>query len=790
MKKRIAIICGGPSAERGISLNSARSLYDNLDWDKYEISLIYINPKLEAYPISAQQIYSNTPLDFDFKLQYSGQVMSQPELIKTLRKADLVFPVIHGLYGEDGQLQTFLEGNGITYAGSEPDALKNTADKHLCQEILKKNGFFTLPNYPLKKGEPVPKLIPAKYVAKPLHGGSSIGIQYFETEAQLTSKLDELFSFEPEAIIEPFCEGTEFTIIVLENSEGKPVALLPTEIELKIDPFFSYRKKYLPSSETRYYTPARFPDQTISLIRKESEKAFRCLKMKDFARLDGWLRSDGTIWFSDINGISGMEQNSFIFQQAAILGLSHRQLLDYIINKKIDPHRIDNQEKIPVIFGGDTTEKQVSLMSGTNVYIKLKSSGKYEPVPVLKTTEGKIYRIPHFMCLHHTVEEIEEKIRLFGEPDYLDNLSAKTNPIYKELKIDTADLEEKLFVPAETGIEEIAAKYKFLFIALHGGTGEDGTLQTKLDKLMLPYNGPGAICSKICMDKFLTGKIIDDAAIPGISTAKKKMISLSEDPHKTWNELQDEGYSCSLILKPNADGCSAGVIRVDDRDEFLTVTGYFRSDKPFIPEGTVHKSHGRIELPRNKPSEILIEEYIFTDKAVIKGNEINWRKVNNLIEVTVGVYGEKNDIKVFLPSQTIASQDTLSLEEKFMGGTGINLTPPPEKYVNPETITIARNFIKRLAELLNIEGYARIDTFMNIRTGELVIIEVNTLPGLTPSTVIFHQAIKNDPPMMPLQFIEKIIEIGKRRFTETERKGIKHQEGTQTALKTQVSRQA
>jgi D-alanine-D-alanine ligase-like ATP-grasp enzyme len=67
MKKKIAIICGGPSAERGISLNSARSVYDNLDKDKYEVSLIYFNTKLDAFSISETQIYSNTPMDFDFK---------------------------------------------------------------------------------------------------------------------------------------------------------------------------------------------------------------------------------------------------------------------------------------------------------------------------------------------------------------------------------------------------------------------------------------------------------------------------------------------------------------------------------------------------------------------------------------------------------------------------------------------------------------------------------------------------------------------------------------------------
>jgi D-alanine--D-alanine ligase len=788
MKRKIAIICGGPSAERGISLNSARSLYDNLDWDKYDISIIYINPNLEAYPISAQRIYSNTPLDFDYKLYHEGQALDQNNLIAELKKVDLVFPVIHGIYGEDGQLQTFLEDNDIKYLGSGPEALQNTADKYLCQKILKENGFYTLPSHVIKKGEPLPQLIPAKYVAKPLHGGSSIGIQYFETENELLSKLDELFYYEPEAIIEPFCEGTEFTVIVLENSAGKPAALFPTEIEMHHDQFFSYRKKYLPTSETRYYTPARFDDSTIEIIQKEAEKAFNCLGMKDFARLDGWLLKDGTIWFSDINGISGMEQNSFIFQQASLLGLSHRQLLDYIINKKIDLQTKKEivKEDLPIIFGGDTTEREVSLMSGTNVYIKLKSSDKYRPVPLLKTTDNKIYQIPHFLCLHHTVEEIEEKIRLLEQPGYLDTIFPKFDSLYEKLGINIKDLEEKIFPPVETTIAEIALKYKFLFIALHGGEGEDGTLQKQLDHLMLPYNGPGAECSRLCMDKFETGKLIEKAGIEGISTARKMIINRDDQAENIWQRLQDEGYSSSLILKPNSDGCSSGVIRVDDKEEFLKAINYFRSDKKYIPEKAIHKRHGRIELPKIKPDHVLVEECIFTDKAVIKDQEINWRKINSIIEVTVGVFGEKENLQAFLPSQTIVTDEILSLEEKFMGGTGINLTPPPEKHVNHDAVKIAQLRIKKIAELFGIEGYSRIDTFMNIKTGDLIIIEINTLPALTASTVIFHQAIKNDALMMPLQFIEKIIEIGKKRFENFDHKGIKRHLDTEKPLKTKV----
>ncbi|MFH2105207.1 MAG: ATP-grasp domain-containing protein, partial [Parcubacteria group bacterium] len=332
-KKKIAIICGGITDERGISLNSARSLYDSFDRSKYELSLFYFNPQLEAYEITPAQVYSNTPLDFDYILKHKGQSLNEAELSEKLRATDLAFPAIHGLFGEDGQLQTLLEKYKVKYVGSGPEACQQTSDKHQCQQILKKHGFYTKENWVVKKGEIIPDLPIGKYVAKPLHGGSSIGVEYIEKPVDTIKAVEKVWQVEDEAIIEPWCEGREFTIIVLENDRQAPVALLPTEIEfsrvnITFDRFFSYRKKYLPTTEIRYHTPARFKSAEITKIREESARAFQVLGMKGFARIDGWLLEDGTIWLSDINAINGMEQNSFLFQQAAVLGMSHTQLLD------------------------------------------------------------------------------------------------------------------------------------------------------------------------------------------------------------------------------------------------------------------------------------------------------------------------------------------------------------------------------------------------------------------------------------------------------------------------------
>lgn len=765
MKKKIAIICGGPSAERGISLNSARSVYDNLDKDKYDVSLIYFNTKLDAFSISETQIYSNTPMDFDFKLKDSEFGLTKDQLREKLQNIDLAFPAIHGLFGEDGQLQTMLESFGVKYVGSGPEACRVTSDKHLCQEVLGQHGFHRIPDWVIKKGDTLPQLPEGKYVVKPLHGGSSIGVHLFSNKEELEEALPEVFSHEHEAIIEPHIDGQEFTIIVLENGEGEAVALYPTEIEFKADTFFNYRKKYLATAETRYHTPARYNNDLSEKIRTLAEQAFKAVGMRDFARMDGWILKDGTIWFSDLNSISGMEQNSFLFQAGALIGLSHRQLLNYIVEKNIEApsEEEENREAIPVLFGGNTAERQISVMSGTNVWMKLKNSKKYKPVPFFYSLEQRIYRVPQFLCLHHTVEEIEEKITLFSQPGFFQELVRKQQDVFAKLNISSENLEEQLFMPEEEKFEDISKKYSFLFLGLHGGAGENGTIQKQLEGLGIAYNGPGPLSSRLCMDKYETGMVIQSANIPGVTTAKKTVADLTRKSDDIWKELEKENFKTPLILKPRGDGCSAGVIRINTQDQFYKAVEFFHSGRACIPEKAIHDNHGQIDLPSGEMNELLVEEFIITDKVVLKDLEISWQPMTDLVEVTVGVFGTKGNLHVMNPSQTIASQEVLSLEEKFMGGTGVNLTPPPEPFVSKQAIDIARKSIKLVAEALSIEGYSRIDTFMNTKTGELIIIEANTLPGLTPSTVFYHQALAEPIPMTPREILEKIIEFGKKR---------------------------
>ncbi|PWU05692.1 MAG: hypothetical protein C5B43_02895, partial [Verrucomicrobia bacterium] len=379
----LAIICGGPSLERGISLNSARSLMDHLSSSNITIHPIYVDLEKNFYKISCGQLYSNTPYDFDFKLAQTAQKLSTDLLIQTLKGVDLVFPVIHGAYGEDGELIALLEKANIPFVGHSSITCRNMFNKHIAAEILKKNGFHTLPSLLIEAIDLASietffqQHALKKAVIKPTAGGSSIGVSVVTSPEEAVQKASQ---YPGPMILEPFCDGKEFTVVVLQNPDKSVTALMPTEIEISYEnnQIFNYRRKYLPTANTFYHTPARFDFDVIQKIGSQAECIFRLFQMQDFARLDGWLLKDGTLFFSDLNPISGMEQNSFLFRQAALSGMSHKQILLNIIHNACIRHNVASpqipepifpapKKPVFVLFGNYTSERQVSLMTGVNV---------------------------------------------------------------------------------------------------------------------------------------------------------------------------------------------------------------------------------------------------------------------------------------------------------------------------------------------------------------------------------------------------------------------------------------
>ncbi len=793
MKLKVALLCGGPSLERGISLNSSRSVLDHLAGDDIEICPFYFDHKKNPYQISPSQLYSNTPSDFDFKLQQTAKPLTQRGLVRALAACDIVFPVMHGPFGEDGDIQSFLEKHQLPYVGSSADTCKRAFDKFIANEFIRKLGFFTLPSTVLKIFHRDHRAILTRFfkenhitraVVKPATGGSSIGVFSVSTVSEALDKAETIFSkrMDTRVVVEPFARGREFTVIILQNRFNLPVAILPTEIEADYSKhqIFDFRKKYLPTRQVTYHCPPRFDGDTIERIQAQAEQLFSALGMRDFARFDGWVLDDGNIWFSDFNPISGMEQNSFLFQQSTRVGLSHRDILRFIVSRACArqgipfpastsararqiPKSVGERKAVHILFGGKTSERQVSLMSGTNVWLKLRKSKRYDPKPFLLDVDGNVWEVPYALTLNHTVEEITANcVAAEGDKERLAMLERR---VRRRLALSEGESSLEFFVPKKISLDDLMHRSGFIFIALHGGLGENGALQEILEKKGVLYNGPDSKVSALCMDKWQTAELIRKLDLPGVSTADSKVVSVPQsmnlslqDSQALWRTLVGELKSSSLIIKPLADGCSSGIVRLFSSEDLRHYFELMHVRAPCIPAGTFKNQAQIVQMPAEEVNEVLLEHYVETDIVRVKGNSLKHIARSGWIEVTVGVVQDGRHLRVLNPSLTVAEGEVLSVEEKFQGGTGINITPPPAEIVQPHALSRAKALIGKVAEKFGIGGYSRIDAFLHCATGDVKIIEINTLPGLTPSTVLYHQGLAEKKPIFPMELLEKLIE--------------------------------
>ncbi|KAH6777938.1 D-alanine-D-alanine ligase family [Perilla frutescens var. frutescens] len=872
---RVGVICGGPSAERGISLNSARSVIDHIQGDDLHVSCYYIDYNLKAYAISSAQVYSNTPADFDFKLESLAQgFQSLSEFVEHLATSvDIVFPVIHGRFGEDGGIQELLEKSNIPFVGTQSNECRTAFDKYDASLELDKQGFVTVPSF-LVQGHALEEtealtwftknnldVEQGKVVVKPARAGSSIGVTVAYGVTDSLRKANAIISegIDDKVLIEIFLEGgREFTTIVLDVSSGfdcQPVALLPTEVELhshsnvdssEKDVIFNYRRKYLPTQQVAYHTPPRFPEDVIRNIREGASLLFQRLGLRDFARIDGWFLppsahtayltgnkfghlESGAIVFTDINLISGMEQTSFLFQQASKVGFSHSNILRTVIqhaclrfpgfhqysavsspslrkkhsetNRTLAKHQ--DRQKVYVIFGGDTSERQVSLMSGTNVWLNLQAFDDLEVIPCLLAPRNgypssmdsdkmdlgvssrAVWCLPYSIVLRHTTEEVLDACIEAIEPVRAALTSQLRSQVMNEIMeglkkhnwftgFDISDdLPKKYYL--DQWIKQAKEEGATVFIAVHGGIGEDGTLQSMLEAEGVPHTGPGVIASKTCMDKVATSLSLQHLEADGVLTINKD-VRTKEDllkipPLDIWHDLTSKLRSETVCVKPARDGCSTGVARLCCDGDLAVYIKVLESCLAQIPPNSLSKAHGPIEMPVPTPELLIFEPFIETDEIIVSpqissGNahDLLWKGNSRWVEITVGVVGKRGSMKSLTPSITVKETgDILSLEEKFQGGTGINLTPPPLSIISNEALEKCKKHIELIANTLQLEGFSRIDAFVNVDSGEVLIIEVNTVPGMTPSTVLIHQALAEEPPMYPHRFFRTLLDLASHR---------------------------
>lgn len=583
---------------------------------------------------------------------------------------------------------------------------------------------------------------------------------------------------EQQVIVEAFIHGKEFSCIVVRLEDGSAVALPPTEI-VKGGEVFDYRSKYLPGL-SRKVTPIDLPDEQIDAIRHDCERLFRFFEFHTYARIDGFIQPDGTIYLNDPNTTSGMLPSSFFFHQAAEIGLNPSQFLTYIVRCSIQERittttrvgvyetlleRLDadirllhkqgaQRRRIAVILGGYSFERHISVESGRNIFEKLASSDKYEPIPVFlagNQQKHRLFQIPINLLLKDNADDIRDKI-----------LQWKQHPVIERIKESCRSLTDKyaskdtVFEPLELSYDELAERVDGVFIALHGRPGEDGAVQQQLEARGLPYNGSGVASSQLTIDKY---KTLQTLRAHGFKVADQMLVQsekYEQNPEQVLATIEQR-FGYPLIAKPVDDGCSSAVKLIRNPEQMAAYLRLlFREpDANQAADRKLLKLHQKEEFPIK--SEALLETLIGAGEAV------------HFLEITGGLLTHREAdgtlrYELFEPSEALASGEVLSLEEKFLAGEGQNITPA-RFAANPNEYRVVAKQVKadleRAARLLSVQGYARIDAFVRIfpdLRAETIIIEVNSLPGMTPATCIYHQAALNG--YKPYTFIDKILEFG------------------------------
>jgi UDP-N-acetylmuramate--alanine ligase len=606
-------------------------------------------------------------------------------------------------------------------------------------------------------------------------------LHYLNHHFSASSTPVQLESLQGEAsvLLEAYIVGREFSCIVLEEIPGRPLALPPTEIA-KGGIHFDYRAKYLPGI-VRKATPMQLPPVQLHAIRKACADLFQTLGFKIYARIDGFFTPSHQIYLNDPNTTAGMNPSSFLFHQAAEIGLNPTQLLTFLIRtslatrrhtykapthttqllKSIDQYKTHGQDRVSklrvgVIMGGFSAERHISVESGRNIFEKLTSSTQYTPIPIFLSgtpEHHRLFVLPINMLLKDNADDIHERL-LHSAGDQQQNLMA---PIRQEA---VAIIEQyagaQIWQPEELDYRMLSQRIDFAFIALHGRPGEDGTLQTLLTQLDIPYNGSGVYSTQLTIDKFRTNQLLRSQGIHVADQVLMSQTMWAQDTAVAIITLEAQ-FSYPFIAKPVDEGCSAAVIKIQNQAMLAAyAAATFRTTAGLLD------THARTLGIQNN-AEFPQKSCFLVEALVEQKDATHFLEITGGLLTHLDVRGHRT-YEIFSPSEVLAIGDILSLEEKFLAGEGQNITPArfhPNPVINQQVAEKITEDFKSVAQLLDLEGYARIDAFVKIYSPDRIetwIIEVNALPGMTPATCIFHQCALRG--YTPLAFIHKIIQYG------------------------------
>ena len=342
MKKlNLAVVFGGKSSEHEVSLSSAKGVIGALNKEKYNIIPIaitksgswLIGEKGEEY---MEKFKERVGKENGISVEESESLVSSGDenIFDCMKsgKVDLVFPILHGPYGEDGKIQGFLDMLEVPYVFSGVLTHALGINKAKAKIVVKNVGVQVEEDVVIDKNynmEEILGKVGLPFVIKPMELGSSVGVSLVKTRDALKEAIDVALSYNKEVIIEKYITGREFTVTVVGNKNPEILAI--TEIIPKISEFYDYKAKY-EKGGSEHVCPADLPEDIEKEMKQSAEKAYKALGCNDLSRADFILsEKENKPYFIEINTIPGMTPTSLAPEAAKVAGMNFTEFLDKLI---------------------------------------------------------------------------------------------------------------------------------------------------------------------------------------------------------------------------------------------------------------------------------------------------------------------------------------------------------------------------------------------------------------------------------------------------------------------------
>jgi D-alanine--D-alanine ligase len=349
-KIRVAVVFGGRSSEHAISCLTAGSVMAAIDQERYEVIPVGIARDGRWVLAAGQRLAveggklpevagDGLPLALPFDPESPGLVVVAPgEVPRTLGDVDVVLPLLHGPYGEDGTIQGLLELAGVRYVGAGVFASAASMDKAFMKVVWEGAGLPVGPHVVVRDRQwrrerkriiDEIKELGWPVFVKPARAGSSMGISKVESEADLETAVEAAREHDPKVIVEAAVEGREIECGVLEGlDDDPPAASLPAEVRIGSGhDYYDFEAKYLDDG-LRLDIPPKLPSTVVEEVRKLSVQAFEALGCEGLARVDFFYTPDGRVILNEINTMPGCTPASAFPKMWAATGLDYPALVD------------------------------------------------------------------------------------------------------------------------------------------------------------------------------------------------------------------------------------------------------------------------------------------------------------------------------------------------------------------------------------------------------------------------------------------------------------------------------